>query len=311
MTKFGLQIPNFSFGGDASQIFETVAELAQTAEQTGFDSVWVMDHFYQLPPLGGPDQPMLESYTILGALGARTERVKLGALVGGVTYRNPALVAKAATTLDVITKGRAICGLGAAWFDVEHAGLGFDFPPAGERLSRLEEAVQICRAMFTEESPSFEGKYYSITNARNVPRPIRPEGIPIMVGGGGEKRTLRTVARYADMCNLFGDAETLRHKFDVLRTHCEDAGRPYEAITRSRLATMVLTEDSAQTDATNQMLASLPASRASAAFNVGTEKEILSQIDELEEAGVQYFIFNMPLSSVEMVRRAGELLHSR
>jgi F420-dependent oxidoreductase-like protein len=311
MTKFGLQIPNFSFGGDASQIFETVAELAQTAEQTGFDSVWVMDHFYQLPPLGGPDQPMLESYTILGALGARTERVKLGALVGGVTYRNPALVAKAATTLDVITKGRAICGLGAAWFDVEHAGLGFDFPPAGERLSRLEEAVQICRAMFTEESPSFEGKYYSITNARNVPRPIRPEGIPIMVGGGGEKRTLRTVARYADMCNLFGDAETLRHKFDVLRKHCEEAGRPYEAITRSRLATMVLTEDSAQTDATNQMLASLPASRASAAFNVGTEKEILSQIDELEEAGVQYFIFNMPLSSVEMVRRAGELLHSR
>jgi F420-dependent oxidoreductase-like protein len=311
MTKFGLQIPNFSFGGPDSEIFDKVVELAQTAEQTGFDSVWVMDHFYQLPPLGGPDMPMLESYTILGALGARTERVKLGALVGGVTYRNPAHVAKAATTLDVITGGRAICGLGAAWFDVEHEGLGWDFPPAGERLSRLEEAVQICKAMFTEESPSFDGKYYQIKNARNVPRPIQSGGIPIMVGGGGEKRTLRTVARYADMCNLFGDAETLRHKFDVLRRHCEDAGRPYEEITRSRLATMVITDSAEQTDATNQMLASLPASRASAAFNVGSEKEILTQIDELEAAGVQYFIFNMPLSSAEMVRRAGEMLHAR
>jgi F420-dependent oxidoreductase-like protein len=311
MTKFGLQIPNFSFGGPDSEIFDKVVELAQTAEQTGFDSVWVMDHFYQLPPLGGPDMPMLESYTILGALGARTERVKLGALVGGVTYRNPAHVAKAATTLDVITGGRAICGLGAAWFDVEHEGLGWDFPPAPERLSRLDEAVQICKAMFTEESPSFDGKYYQIKNARNVPRPIRSGGIPIMVGGGGEKRTLRTVARYADMCNLFGDAETLHHKFDVLRRHCEDAGRPYEEITRSRLATMVLTDSAEQTEATNKMLASLPASRASAAFNVGSEKEILTQIDELEAAGVQYFIFNMPLSSAEMVRRAGEMLHGR
>jgi F420-dependent oxidoreductase-like protein len=312
MTKFGLQIPSFSFGGPDSELFENVSGLAQAAEQTGFDSIWVMDHFYQLPPLGGPDQPMLESYTTLGALGARTSRVKLGALVGGVTYRNPALVAKAATTLDVITGGRAICGLGAAWFDVEHEGLGFDFPPAGERLSRLEEAVQIVRAMFTEDSPSFDGKYYQIKNARNVPRPIQTKGIPIMVGGGGEKRTLRTVARYADMCNLFGDAETLRHKFDVLRQHCEDAGRPYEDITRSRLATMIITDTAEQTESMRQMLASIPASRAAAAYNVGNEKEILSQIEELEAAGVQYFIFNMPTSNnVESVRRAGEMLHSR
>ena len=310
MTKFGLQIPNFSFGGPDSEIFDKVVELAQTAEQTGFDSVWVMDHFYQLPPLGGPDMPMLESYTILGALGARTERVKLGALVGGVTYRNPAHVAKAATTLDVITGGRAICGLGAAWFDVEHEGLGWDFPPAGERLSRLEEAVQICKAMFTEESPSFDGKYYRIKNARNVPRPIQSGGIPIMVGGGGEKRTLRTVARYADMCNLFGDAETLRHKFDVLRGHCEDAGRPYEEITRSRLATMVLTETSEEGIALRENLDKV-VERRSGSFTIGTEKEILAQIEDLEAVGVQYFIFNMPLSSAEMVRRAGEMLHAR
>jgi len=308
MTRFGLQIPNFTFDGPATDIFDRVVELARTAEDGGFDSVWVMDHFYQLPPLGGPGMPMLEAYTTLGAIGARTERVRLGALVGGVTYRNPALVAKCATTLDAITGGRAICGLGAAWFDVEHEGLGFDFPPARERLDRLDEAVQICRAMFTTEAPTFEGRYYRIKEARNVPRPINPEGIPIMIGGGGERRTLRTVARYADMCNMFGDADILRHKFDVLRGHCNDVGRDYSAITRSRLGTLIITEDDAQSEATREMLAKLPASRATTAFNVGTEKEILLQLEELQEAGVEYFIFNMPTSGPDAVRRAGDLL---
>src|SRR2546425_2679993 len=144
MTRFGLQIPSFTFETPDTQIFDRVVELAQVAEQTGFDSVWVMDHFYQLPPLGGPDQPMLESYTLLGALGARTNRVRLGTLVTGVTYRNPALLAKIVTTLDVITSGRAILGIGAAWYDEEHDALGFEFPGAGERLDRLEEAVQVC-----------------------------------------------------------------------------------------------------------------------------------------------------------------------
>src|SRR5437879_5663290 len=188
MARFGLQIMSFNF--DPGEMFERTSEVARAAEHAGFDSVWVMDHLFQLPPLGGPDFPMLEAYSILSAIGARTERVKLGALVGGVTYRNPALVAKLATTLDVITRGRAICGLGAAWFEVEHIGLGFDFPPAGERIGRLEEAVQICKAMFREETPTFDGRYYRIKEARNVPRPIRPEGIPIMIGGGGERRTL-------------------------------------------------------------------------------------------------------------------------
>ncbi|MGH2725865.1 MAG: LLM class flavin-dependent oxidoreductase, partial [Actinomycetota bacterium] len=160
MSRIGLQIPNFTFDAPNDAMFDKVAELAVAAEETGFDSVWMMDHFYQLPPLGGPDRPMLEAYTLLGAIGARTSRVRLGALVGGVTYRNPALVAKEATTLDVITKGRAILGLGAAWYDVEHDGLGFDFPGAGERIDRLEEAAHICRAMFTDEAPSFDGRYY-------------------------------------------------------------------------------------------------------------------------------------------------------
>ena len=201
------------------------SSMATAAEESGFDSVWVMDHFYQLPPLGGPSQPMLEAYTLLGALAARTTRVRLGAMVTGVTYRNPAHLAKIVTTLDVISAGRAILGIGAAWYDVEHEGLGFDFPPAGERLDRLEEALQICRAMFREEAPTFEGRYYRIHEARNVPRPVQPGGPPILVGGGGEKRTLRLVARYADMCNIFGDAATIAHKVDVLRGHCEAVGR--------------------------------------------------------------------------------------
>ena len=309
MTRFGLQIPNFTFDAPDTELFARVVEQARAAEETGFDSVWVMDHFYQLPPLGGPEKPMLEAYTILGALGASTERVNLGALVGGVTYRNPALVAKCATTLDVITGGRAICGLGAAWFDVEHEGLGFEFPEAPVRLSRLEEAVQIVRAMFTEETPSFEGRYYRIKEARNLPRPIRGS-IPIMIGGGGEKRTLRIVAKHADMCNLFGDAKDLEHKFAVLRKHCDEVGRPYEEITRSRLATMVLTETSQQGIDMREQLDKV-VERRSGSFTIGTEKEVLQQIEDLEAVGVQYFIFNMPLSNVDSVRRAGELVHSR
>ena len=155
--RFGLQIPNFTAGETPGALFDGVVDMATAAEETGYDSVWVMDHFYQLPPMGGPSQPMLDSYTLLGALAARTSRVRLGTMVTGVTYRNPAHLAKIVTTLDVISAGRAILGIGAAWYDVEHEGLGFDFPPAGERLDRLEEALQICRAMFTEEAPTFDG----------------------------------------------------------------------------------------------------------------------------------------------------------
>ena len=150
-------------------LFEGVVAMAAAAEETGYDSVWVMDHFYQLPPMGGPSQPMLDSYTLLGALATQTSRVRLGTMVTGVTYRNPAHLAKIVTTLDIISAGRAILGIGAAWYDVEHEGLGFDSPPAAERLDRLEEALQICRAMFTEDAPTFDGHYYRIHAARNVP----------------------------------------------------------------------------------------------------------------------------------------------
>jgi F420-dependent oxidoreductase-like protein len=238
VTQLGLQIPNFTFPGvrDAD-LFETVAGIATTAENSGFDSVWVMDHLYQIEMVGPKEDPMLEAYTLLAALAARTKRASLGTMVTGVTYRNPALLAKIVTTLDVISGGRAILGIGAAWNDDEHAGYGYDFPSAGERLDRLEEALQITRAMFTGQTPSFQGRHYRIENVLNNPKPIRGR-IPILIGGSGEKRTLKLVAQYGDACNLFGDPDGARHKLDVLERHCADVGRDPAEITKTVLLTV-------------------------------------------------------------------------
>jgi F420-dependent oxidoreductase-like protein len=238
VTRLGLQIPNFTFAGVADgDLFETIAGIATTAETHGFDRVWVMDHLYQIEMVGPKEDPMLEAYTLLGAIAARTERVALGTMVTGVTYRNPALLAKIVTTLDVVSEGRAILGIGAAWTDDEHAGYGYEFPSAKERLDRLEEALQICRAMFTEQTPSFSGRYYRINQVLNNPKPIRGR-IPVLVGGSGEKRTLKLVARYADACNLFGDPDTVRHKIEVLERHCADVGRDPADITKTVLQTV-------------------------------------------------------------------------
>jgi F420-dependent oxidoreductase-like protein len=309
--RFGLQIPNFTAGGPPGALFDGVVAMATAAEEAGFDSVWVMDHFYQLPPLGGPSEPMLDSYTLLGALAARTSSVRLGTMVTGVTYRNPAHLAKIVTTLDVISAGRAILGIGAAWYDVEHEGLGFDFPPAGERLDRLEEALQICRAMFREDAPSFDGRYYRIHEARNVPPPVQAGGPPILIGGGGEKRTLQLVARYADMTNIVGDAATIAHKVDVLRGHCAVIGRDPSEVTVSRLSTLVLTESEAETAATLDFLEQAMGERPSGAADVGTADQLVAQVEELAAAGVEYFVFNMPTGSPDMVRRVGETLVAR
>lgn len=308
MARFGLQIPNFSLGVPDDAIFERVVETAGVAEECGFHSVWVMDHLYQLPALGGPAQPMLEAYTLLGAIAARTQRVDLGALVTGVTYRNPALVAKQVTTLDVISRGRAILGIGAAWHDTEHEAYGWPFPAARERLDRLEEAVRICRAMFTEEAPTFEGRHYRIKEARNVPRPIRPGGPPIMIGGGGEKRTLRLVAKYADLCNIAGDVAVLERKISALRRHCEEVGRDRGEVTVSRLSTMVLTDSDEQTTAVREMLVRAAGEETAAAFDYGQESEIVDRIGTLIDVGVQYFTINMPLSDPDTIGRAATLL---
>ena len=210
VTRLGLQIPSFTFPGVAdADLFEAIAGIATTAEEHGFDSVWVMDHLYQIEMVGPKEDPMLEGYTLLAALAARTRRVSLGTMVTGVTYRNPALLAKIVTTLDVISSGRAILGIGAAWNEQEHAGYGFDFPPVKERMDRLEEALQIIRAMFSEPAPTFEGRHYRVQQVLNNPKPIRGR-IPVLIGGGGEKRTLRLVAQYGDACNLFGDPDAVR-----------------------------------------------------------------------------------------------------
>ena len=308
--RIGLQIPNFTLGVPDGELFEAVAALAGAAEDSGFESVWVMDHFFQLPALGGPSQPMLESYTLLGALAARTAHVRLGTLVTGVTYRNPALLAKVVTTLDIVSRGRAILGIGAAWYDVEHHGLGVEFPPVRERMDRLEEAVGLCRAMFREEHPSFAGRYYRAEEAWNVPRPVQPGGPPILIGGGGEQRTLRLVAQYADYCNITGDPDTIRHKLDVLRGHCKAVGRDPAEVTVSRLSTLVITDSADETTTTRDFLRSVVGEEALAGFNIGQEDEILDQCAELADAGVGYFIFNMPTSGVDAVRRAGALLGS-
>ncbi len=238
VTRVGLQIPSFTFSGVAdADLFETIAGIATNAEENGFDSLWVMDHLYQIEMVGPREDPMLEAYTLLAALAARTHQIQLGTMVTGVTYRNPALLAKIVTTLDVISSGRAILGIGAAWNDDEHRGYGYDFPSAGERLDRLEEALQIIRAMFTEEAPSFDGRHYRTQHVLNNPKPIRGR-IPVLIGGGGEKRTLRLVAQYGDACNLFGGPDDVRHKLDVLERHCADVGRDPAEITKTILYTV-------------------------------------------------------------------------
>jgi len=312
MTKFGLQIPNFTFAGVPDrEMFEHVADLAVAGEQAGFDSVWVMDHFWQLPPLGGPTQPMLEAYTLLGGLAARTRRVKLGTLVTGVTYRNPALLAKMATTLDIVSSGRAMLGLGAAWYEEEHDALGFDFPRAGERLDRLEEALQICRAMFTEEAPSFAGKHYRIEKALNIPRPVQPNGPRIMVGGSGEKRTLRLVAQYADMCNINGSSDTIRHLLEVLHGHCADVGRDPSEITTTRLGSLFLTSSAEEAEQTSGFLRDAAGADFEERFTVGDPGAVIDQVDALIDAGLDELIFNLPFADPATVRRAGELLVAR
>ena len=311
MTTFGLQLPNFTLGVPDDQLFDAVVDRAVAGEESGFRSLWVMDHFYQLPALGGADQPMLEAYTLLGALAARTSNVQLGTLVTGVTYRNPAMLAKIVTTLDVISKGRAILGLGAAWHDEEHEGLGFDFPAVKERMDRLEEALQICRAMFTEDGTSFTGTHYRTENARNLPRPVQEGGPRIMVGGGGEKRTLKLVAQYADACNITGGPDQIRHKLEVLRGHCDTVGRDPSEITVTRLGTLILTNSAQETGQVREFLEQVAGSDSVAGANVGQEDEVMEQVQELEGAGVEEFIFNLPTADADGVRRAGELFLSR
>jgi F420-dependent oxidoreductase-like protein len=307
--KLGLQIPRFKFPGVAPEKqFEHVVAIARAAESSGFDSVWVMDHFEQI--MGNPAEPILEGYVLLGGLAARTERVHLGTLVTGVIHRNPAVLAKMVTTLDVLSGGRAILGIGAAWNDLEQQAYGIARAPVGERMDRLEEALQICRLMFTQESPSFEGRYYRIENAHNSPRPIRPEGIPVMIGGGGEKRTLRLVAQYADACNIFGDSDTVKHKMSILDSHCADVGRDPREIKRTALRTVVISRDGAEAaEKANAMRQRIGEERFRFSVIGGTPDDVRAQAEELYGAGLDGLIVNLrDAHDLEVVALTGETL---
>jgi F420-dependent oxidoreductase-like protein len=275
--KIGLQVPSFTWPGGDAAIGPTLARIAETADAVGFDSLWVMDHFFQIRGVGKPDEPMLEGWTALGFMAAHTRKATLGLMVGGIHYRQAALWAKAATTLDVLSGGRAYLGIGAAWNEEESHGLGFPMPPLGVRFEMLEETLQIVHAMWQGEHGSqeaFDGVHYQAGRLLNSPQAISKPHPRIIIGGGGEQKTLRLVARYADACNVFGGPEQLTHKFSVLRERCDEVGRPFDEIERSNLARVDL-------------------SRQSSA-------QVVDAFSRLAEVGVQHVIFS--LSDVHDVR---------
>lgn len=236
--RLGLQIPNFSYGTGVADIFPTVIAQAKEAEAAGYDSVFLMDHFYQLPGLGTPDQPMLEAYTALGALAAATEQVQLGTLVTGNTYRNPTLLAKAITTLDVISAGRAILGIGTGWFELEHDSLGYEFGTFTDRFNKLGEALQIILPMLAGERPTFEGKYYRTREAMAEPR-FR-DHIPLMIGGSGEKKTIPLAARHFDHLNIIAGFDELARKVQVVKERCEEVDRDPATLETSMLVVAII-----------------------------------------------------------------------
>jgi F420-dependent oxidoreductase-like protein len=232
VTRLGYQIPNFTYPGVGPEgLFDAVARQAEAADRHGFDTVLVMDHFYQLPMLGRPEQEMLECYTLLGALAGVTSNVRLSALVTGNTYRNPTLLAKAVTTLDVVSRGRGQLGIGAGWFELEHTSLGFEFGTFTDRFEKLEEALQIIVPMLRGERPSLDGKHYRVEGAVNSPPPV--SRVPVMIGGAGERKTLRLVAMFADESNLICEPQDVGRKLDVLTGHCDAVGRDRSEITVS------------------------------------------------------------------------------
>lgn len=232
--RIGLQVPSFTFPGGPEQIGPAFARVAREADQGRLHSLWVMDHFFQIGVVGPPEEPMLEGYSALAYAAALTERITLGTMVTGVTYRHPGVLVKTVTTLDVLSGGRAWLGIGAAWNDEESRGLGIRFPPTAERFERLEETLRIARQMWEGDESPFEGEHYTLERPLNSPPALRRPHPPILVGGGGEKKTLRFVAKYADACNLF-DGDELPRKLEVLREHCEREDRDHAEIEKTSL----------------------------------------------------------------------------
>ena len=320
MIKLGYQIPLFTYpNGTPETLFESVAAQALAAEAHGFDTVMVMDHLYQLPGLGDPEDYMMECYTLLGALAARTSTIKLGSLVTGNTYRNPALLAKIITTLDVVSQGRAILGIGAGWFELEHDSLGFTFNTFTERFEKLEEALQIIPPMLAGQRPTFSGQHYSVTDAINQPPPIGK--IPLMIGGGGEKKTLRMVAQYADASNLICNPDEISRKLDVLDQHCQQLGRARSEISVSWQSTVIIAPTLAEAEAERTALLARRGfdwdsldegfqNKLMQRIIMGGPDEVRQQVQEVLALGIDGLPLNMPANGhhPEIVALAGQTL---
>ena len=268
--KLGLQISSFSWPGGTAAIGPTLAQVVRQADDVGLDSIWVMDHFFQIRSVGAVEEPMLEGMTALGFMAAHSSRARLGLMVGGVHYRNPALWVKATTTLDVLSGGRAWLGIGAAWNEYESRGLGFPFPPLGERFEMLEETLQIAHAMWTGERGTegeHHGKHFQAERLLNSPQSLSRPRVPIMIGGGGEKKTLRLVAQYADATNVFGSPEGIARKYAILAEHCAAVGRDPNEIEHSTLQNIDFGRESAT--------------------------QVVERFGELSDAGAEHIIFGL------------------
>ena len=268
--KIGLQLPNFTLPEGPAQIPAKLAQIARTVEDAGFYSLWVMDHFFQISMIGPPENDMLEGYTTLGYLAALTRRVKLGTMVTGVVYRYPGILVKTVTTLDVLSGGRAYLGIGAAWNEQEAKGLGTPFPPIAERFEWLEETLRIAKQMWSAHNGPFHGKHFRLEQTLCSPQPLSRPHPPILVAGGGEKKTLRMVAQYADACNLYGPPETIKGKLAILKQHCDTLGRDYDSIEKTTLATADLRPGKM------------------------TAKDVIANCRALSALGVHHALFNIP-----------------
>jgi F420-dependent oxidoreductase-like protein len=301
MTRLGYQIPNFTYPDTPpDQIFNNVVAQAKAAEEAGCDRLFVMDHFYQLPGLGSPDEPMLECYTMLAALAQHTESMRLSALVTGNTYRHPTLLAKTITALDHVSAGRATLGIGAGWFELEHDSLGYEFGTFTDRFEKLEEALQIIIGMLNEERPTLKGEHYQVSEAINQPAPISK--IPIMIGGSGEKKTLRMVAQYADESNLTCPIDEIGRKIDALDAHCERLGRDRSEIkvTKLLMCAIAPTMEEAQKDldaiAAAKGWPSEVADIAKSVLIYGDPDTVGEQLQAAKDAGLDGFTFDLPMN---------------
>ncbi len=305
-----LHIPNFNYPGvGPDEVFERVGDIAATAEASGLSSVSVMDHLHQIAPVGPPQNWMFEGSTILAAIAARTTSLTFGLMVGSVTYRNPAIAAKITTTLDVISGGRVWHGLGAGWFEAEHNAYGYNFPPLKTRFEMLEDALQIARAMFTQEQARFQGTHFRVDGAFNNPKPLRGD-IPILIGGSGERKTLRLVAQYGDGCNLFGDESRIGHLLGVLDAHCEDVGRDPAEITKTALGRVLIAPTHAAAEAKKAGLRERGVPQESIDSMIAGDPDTVGErVQALQDSGLEGFGFSMPDSyDLETLALAGQTL---